>query len=121
MNNPIIPEILNPVYIAIKVNIGWIPKLLLTILGSSNWCTTSIITYRINIAIPSFKSPFTAEIIAHGIITVPEPSIGSASTNPIPSAASKGYSTFNPIHLKIHNPISTSINEININVASAFK
>ena len=34
--NPINPDILKPVYIAISVNIGWIPMFLPTILGSNN-------------------------------------------------------------------------------------
>lgn len=36
MNNPIIPENLKPVYIAINVNTGCIPILFPTTLGSSN-------------------------------------------------------------------------------------
>lgn len=73
MNNPITPDNLNPVYIAISVNIGCTPICPLTILGSSIWCTTSTITYSTNSAIPNFKSPLIADIIAQGIITVPEP------------------------------------------------
>ena len=72
-NSPSIPIILKPVYIAISVNIGCIPILLLTILGSTICLTISIIAYINIIAIPNFKSPFNADITAHGIITVPEP------------------------------------------------
>ena len=96
INNPIIPLILKPVYIAIKVKIGWTPICPLTILGSNTWWTISIITYRTNNAIPKFNSPFIAEIIAQGIITVPDPNMGRASTNPIAIAAKTGYPTFNP-------------------------
>ena len=56
---------------------------LLTNLGSKNCLITDIIINKITIAIPNFKSPFRAEIIAQGIITVPEPSIGSASINEV--------------------------------------
>ncbi len=73
INNPSTPVILKPVYIAINVNIGCIPILSLTILGSINCLTIRIIAYIIIIAIPNFKSPFNAEIIAQGTITVPEP------------------------------------------------
>jgi len=37
----------------------------------------------------NFISPFIAAIIAHGIITVPEPKIGSASTKPMPKCREK--------------------------------
>jgi len=84
MNRPNIPVNLNPVYIAISVNIGCMPILLLTIFGSTNCLTTNIIAYNAIIDIPNVKSPFNAAITAQGIITVPEPNIGSASTNAIP-------------------------------------
>ena len=45
--------------------------------------------------------PFIAHIIAHGIITVPDPSIGRASTNPMNNAINKGYCTLNPANCKI--------------------
>lgn len=72
-NNPIIPIVLNPVYIAISVNIGCIPIFPLTILGSTSCLTINIIAYIIIIAIPNLISPLSPEIIAHGIITAPEP------------------------------------------------
>lgn len=73
IKSPNTPVNLNPVYIAINVKIGWIPILLLTILGSNNCLATIIITSIIIIYIPSGKSPFIATTIAHGTITVPEP------------------------------------------------
>ena len=120
-NIPIIPINLNPVYIAIKVNIGCIPIFPLTILGSRNCLTTDIIIHKTIIDIPSFKSPFNADIIAHGTITVPDPNIGSASTNPIANAINNGYFISIPITFNKYNPITDIINDININVASAFK
>ena len=48
-------------------------------------------------------------------------SIGRASIKAIPSAARSGYPMFNPDNLKIYNPITTCIKDINIKVASAFK
>ena len=101
INKPITPDILNPVYIAINVNIGWIPMWLPTILGSINCLTTDIIIHSTNILIASLMSPLHAVIIAHGTITLPDPNIGSASTNPIPSAYSNGYETFIPVSLNI--------------------
>ena len=68
---------------------------LLTNLGSKNCLITDIIINKITIAIPNFKSPFRAEIIAQGIITVPEPKIGKASTNPINRAINSGNSILN--------------------------
>ena len=53
--------------------------------------------HRIIIDIPNLKSPFKLDKIPHGIITVPVPNIGSASTNPIAIAMIKGKPTFNPI------------------------
>ena len=63
---------------------------------------------------PSTKSPFNPDIIAQGIITVPEPNIGRASTKPIPSAISKGKPTFNPTNFIRYNPTNEIPNEINI-------
>lgn len=65
--------------------------LLLTIFGSVSCLTIDAIAYKINIYTPNLKFPFKASIIAHGTITVPEPNIGKASTNPIPIAVSNGY------------------------------
>ena len=96
MNIPITPKILKPVYIAIIVKIGCIPMFPLTILGSISCLVTLIIIRRIIIEIPSVNSPFNPEIIAQGIITVPDPSIGSASTNPIPRAIRRGNPTSSP-------------------------
>ena len=93
---PSTPINLNPVYIAIIVNIGCIPMLPLIILGSINCLVTLIIINKTIIDIPKDNSPFNPETIAHGIITVPDPNIGSASTNPIPKAISSGNPTFNP-------------------------
>jgi len=104
INKPINPDILNPVYIAIKVNIGCIPILLLTILGSKNCLTTSTITYKTIKHIPNVILPLHAEIIAHGVKTVPAPNIGNASTNAITIAIINGNFTSNPTHLKIYNP-----------------
>lgn len=36
-------------------------------------------------------------------------------------AASSGYGMLNPIHFNRYNPTNTSINEIIINITSAFK
>ena len=63
---------------------------LLTSLGSNSCLTIHIITKSTSNAIASFISPFIALIVDHGIITVPVPSIGSASTNPINNATSSG-------------------------------
>lgn len=95
-NIPIIPINLNPVYIAIKVNIGCIPIFPPTILGSINCRTTDIIIHKTKIHNARFKSPEHAVIIAHGIMKVPAPKIGSKSTKPIIRAINNGYSTFNP-------------------------
>ena len=70
---------------------------------------------------PKFMSPLIAHIIAHGIITAPEPNIGRASTKPINNAISNGYLTLNPINSSIYSPIKETINDTSINVASAFK
>ena len=104
INSPNIPKILNPVYIDINVNIGCTPIFLLTSFGSKICLTTVIIISNANIAIPSFISPFIAEMIAHGNITVPEPKIGNASTNPIASAISNGYFILNFVNSKMYNP-----------------
>ena len=77
--------------------------------------------HRIIIDIPNLKSPFKLDKIPHGIITVPVPNIGSASTNPIAIAMIKGKPTFNPIKWKIYNPIKQIINEIKIKVNWAFR
>ncbi len=53
------------------------------------------------IAIPNFRSPFKPDNIPHGIITVPDPSIGSASTKPMPIAIISGKPTFSPAKYKI--------------------
>lgn len=53
------------------------------------------------IDIPNFKSPFKPDKIPHGIITVPEPRIGKASTKAMPIAMIKGKPTFNPAKYKI--------------------
>ena len=71
--SPIIPIILNPVYIAINVNIGCTPIFLLTSFGSKICLTTDIIINKTIIAIPKVISPFKAQMMAQGIITVPEP------------------------------------------------
>lgn len=73
IKSPIIPINLNPVYIAINVNIGCTPIFLLTNLGSNICLEIDIIINKTIIAIPRFKSPLIAEIMAHGTITVPEP------------------------------------------------
>ena len=73
IRSPIIPINLNPVYIAINVNIGCTPIFLLTNLGSNICLEIDIIINKTIIAIPRFKSPLIAEIMAHGTITVPEP------------------------------------------------
>ena len=116
-NIPKTPISLKPVYIAIIVKIGCIPIFPLTILCSINCLVTLIIINKIIIDIPSVKSPFSPEIIAHGIITVPDPRIGSASTKPIPSAISNGNPTFSPAKYIIYNPITEIVKEIKIKVA----
>ena len=121
INSPGTPDILNPVYMAIKVNIGCIPILLLTILGSINCLAISTTTYIINNDNPRDKFPLIDEYIAQGTRTVPEPSIGSASTNPINNAIIKGNPMSNPIKLNIYNPISTIKNDITIIINSALR
>ena len=91
IKSPKIPITLNPVYIASNVKIGCTPMFLLTSLGSNICRTTDIIISKIIIAIPKLMSPLMALIIAQGTITVPEPRIGSASTNPIANATNNGY------------------------------
>ena len=73
IKSPIIPVILKPVYIAIKVNIGCVPVFLLTSFGS-NTCLVivTIINKPINTN-DNEEFPSKKEIIVHGIITVPEP------------------------------------------------
>ena len=94
---------------------------LLTILGSNKFLTTPIIDHNTIIKNPKRISPFIASITAHGTITAPEPIIGSASTNAIPSAVINGYGTFNLHNLKITSPTSDITNEIKIKVISAFR
>ena len=94
---------------------------LLTSLGSKNCLTIDIIINKVIIAIPNLKSPFNPDIIAHGIITVPEPRIGSASTNPINNAIRRGYWILKFKKDNKYNPTNEIINDISINVASAFK
>ncbi len=72
-SSPKSPKNLNPVYIAIKVKIGCIPILLLTIFGSINCFASSVKTYNPKSAEPSEISEFMKEINAHGISTVPLP------------------------------------------------
>ena len=120
-NIPITPKNLKPVYIAINVNIGCIPICFDTTLGSINCLTTLIITSKTIMLIPKVKSPSQAQIIAHGIITVALPNIGSASTKPIPSAAINGNGTFRPTNLNIYSPTSEITNETNTKIASAFR
>ena len=73
ISSPPRPINLKPVYIAIKVNIGCIPILLLTILGSINCLVIRIIAYKIINPIPNLISPFSPEITAQGTITLPDP------------------------------------------------
>lgn len=121
MINPIIPLILNPTYIAINVYNGCIPSCDDTILGSRNCLISEITNSNTSIDIPNVKSPDIIVIIPHGSITVPEPSIGSKSTKPIPSDIRKGDSIFIPIALNIYRAIRTIIKEINISIISAFR
>ena len=93
----------------------------LTILGSNNCLTTDIIAHNTKIAIASEMSPVQADKIAHGIIKVPAPKIGSKSTKPIINAINSGYGILNPAKFKIYNPIKQITNEINTKVTSAFK
>ena len=94
--SPKTPINLNPVYIAIKVKIGCIPILPLTILGSINCLIILIIHHRAKIPIANFKSPVKAKNPDHGSITVPDPNIGNASTKAIPNAINSGNSIFHP-------------------------
>ena len=104
INIPNIPMHLYPVYIAINVIIGCIPICLLTTFGSNSCLTTVIIAYSTIRAPARFISPWNDTITAQGIITVPEPSIGSASENAIKSAINNGYVTFNPNILNANSP-----------------
>lgn len=72
-SSPKSPKNLNPVYIAIKVKIGCIPILLLTIFGSINCFASSVKIYNPKSAEPNDISEFIKEITAHGISTVPLP------------------------------------------------
>ena len=83
-SNPQTPINLKPVYIAIKVKIGCIPILPLTIFGSINCLTMLIMHHKTKIPIANFRSPVNAKKPAQGSITVPEPNIGNASTKAIP-------------------------------------
>ena len=94
---------------------------MLTNFGSRNCLTIDIIINKVRIAIPKDKSPFKPDIIAQGIITVPDPKIGSASTNPINKAISNGYCTLNFKKDNTYNPTKEMIKETKISVASAFK
>ena len=73
INNPNNPVVLKPVYIANNVKIGCIPILLLTTFGSVNCLVTRTIIYKTIKAIPKLKLPLVADIIAQGIMIVPEP------------------------------------------------
>ena len=121
INIPSTPINLKPVYMAINVKIGCVPMCLLTNLGSKNCLTVDIIISKTIIAIPNFKSPFNPEIIAHGTITVPEPKIGSASTNPINNAINNGNSILKFANFSIYKPTKEIIKETNIRVDSAFR
>ena len=68
----------------------------------------------IKVDIAKVISPLNADITAQGIIIVPAPKIGSASTNAINIAIKNGYSTFKPIIFNNINPISIIEKEINI-------
>lgn len=72
-NKPIIPIILNPVYIAINAKIGCVPIFLLTSFGSSICLITIVIIYKPISTKANETFPSIQESIAHGIITVPEP------------------------------------------------
>lgn len=121
MINPIIPLILKPTYIAINVYSGCIPNWDDTIRGSKNCLIKEITSNSMSMAIPNVTSPDIIVIIPHGSITVPEPNMGSKSTNPIPSDIRNGDSIFIPTALKIYKAISTIMKEININISSAFR
>lgn len=103
-NIPIIPITLYPVYMAINVNIGCIPIWLLTTFGSNNCLTIVMIINKTTNAIDKFIFPLKADTTAQGNITVPEPTIGSASANAINKAISNGYPTFSPNILNENNP-----------------
>ena len=94
---------------------------LLTNLGSKNCLTILIMINKTIIAIPRFISPFKADIIAQGIIKLPEPKIGRASTKPIASAISNGYLILKPQNCKIYKPTKDITKEINIRLNCAFK
>lgn len=121
INNPGIPINLNPVYIAINVKIGCVPMFLLTNFGSKNCLVIDIIINKIIIASPNFKSPLSPDIIAQGTITVPDPKIGNASTNPIKRAINKGNSILNFANFNIYNPTKDIKNDTNIMLLRLFK
>ncbi len=94
---------------------------LLTNLGSKNCLTILIIINKTMIAIPRLISPFKADIIAQGIIKLPEPKIGRLSTKPIASAISNGYLILKPQNCKIYKPNKDITKEIRISIICAFK
>ena len=94
---------------------------LLTSLGSNSCLATDMMMSKTMMAIPKLKSPFMAQMTAQGTITVPDPRIGRASTNPINKAINNGYGMLNPVNCKIYNPIKEMIKEMRTKVASAFK
>ena len=120
-NRPSNPITLKPVYIAIRVKIGCIPILLLTSFGSSICLNTNDKTYKPTNSKESEILPSIKENIAQGIITVPEPTIGRASTKAIPKAQRRGYCIFKPVNFPIYNPIKIIKNDIAISITSAFK
>lgn len=71
--SPNIPKNLKPVYIEINVYIGWIPILLLTILGSSNCFTNRVKIYNPKSEKPNALLLLAKLITDQGIITVPLP------------------------------------------------
>ena len=70
-------------------------------LNINPYITSSIIMQLLTIAIPKLILPSRADIIAQGIITVPEPSIGRASTKAVASAINNGYLTLSPKNINI--------------------
>ena len=69
------------------------------------------------IAIAKLKSSLIAQIIAQGIITVPEPKIGNASTNPMNIAINKG----NDAIKDCYNNTNTIVNEKNEIITNSHK
>ena len=66
------------------------------IFGSKSCLTILIMHHKTKIPMANFRSPVKARNPAHGNIIVPEPNIGSASTNAIPRAINNGNSIFQP-------------------------